>query len=690
MTGLQPETIQRLSLGREAPALAVVFALTLAFFGSLEVARPAYFLWDDNATQNLPSYVYNWRAITGSDAEGAALAHVNLHQYLGQIWLGNGQSGALYLPVYVAAALAQALLGDLRPTIDVLAVAHLLLGAIGFYWLLRSLAVSRLVAVIGALLWATLPFHSQVGRNWIFAAYVAGLAPWNLWALLRLATRPGAWPMLLLAAIKALLFYAGHANYAVMVAVFDGLVLATLLIFDRDARRRWLSIGGYFLGALALTGALAAPLLLPMLEAQQLSAYRTGKLSFAEFLSNPLRIWVFVKSQFFSMEPQAIHQSFGSLYYFGLWNLGLLTFGLLPSARRRLTSLSPLAPVFGMASLLAFALSTRAAAVFYPLPLLSSFRWPFKHYLFFLLFATVAASLVCDAIWRSSGGWSPRWRTVVVALFASGVVLHATIVLNPRWDRAFGPYRIAGSVEETTETVRSRLADPDRGRVISLWQTHREATPEHITHAYASLLGVRHIGGYDPLIAADNLQLALRLDYSNIFRYLLDSDLLDYLSLWNVRHLVAPADPAASQRLGEWPQLREQFRNQRLQVWENTEALPMVSFAAQPSESITSVWRVNGVDVSPQGRSGNLRIALAPLPWWSFSIDGGEFSPVAFDSNQQMSIEIPTGTSSVRIRYRNIPFRLGCGVLAATLVSLVAISWRRRLAARSSAVAKGE
>jgi hypothetical protein len=635
----------------------------------LELRYPAYFLWDDNASQNLPAYVHNWRALAG---EGV-LAHVNLHQYLGQVWLGNGQSGVLYPPTYLAAALATWVWGDLRPTIDLLAILHLALGAAGMAVLLRRRRVAAPIALAAALLYATFPFLAQVSRNWIFVAYVAGLAPWNLLLLLRLLHSPGTRSVLALAAVKALLFYQGHANYAVMLALLDIAFLGATFVCRVPGRATPRAVATAYAGTLLATSALAAPLLVPMLEAQRLSAYRSAPLSFAEYMSNRLELGVLVRAQLGDMVAGAIHGSSGSLFYFGLPCLLLL--GVLAWPRRRKDPESRLAVAALVTAGLALALSLGGVAALYPVPVLSSFRWPFKYFFFCLLFGSLAAGLAADALWRRR---SVARRVLVVALLAGGVGGNLLVLYTPRWNLPFGPYRVDQTVNATRAQLAATLPTLDQGRVLSLWQRHIDAsTPRFLTHNWATLAGAYHLGGYDPLIARRNLELALGLDYSNIFRHPLDERLLGYLEGWSVRTLLAPARDDYAALLARWPQLRLHHRDAWVQVWENTAALPICSWRELPTRPVPYRWRTNGLTIDPGGSGGVLRIGLAPLRWWRVSLDGGPRQAIAVGADQQIEVVVAHGTTEVELVYVNLPFRIGVGITVAFLLVLLIVAERR-------------
>lgn len=642
------------------------------FFGGLEILRPFYFLHDDNATFFLPSYLHGYRAL----AEEGELAHVNLHQYLGQIHLGNGQSGVLYPPIYPAIFLAELTAGDPRPAIDLLAIAHLLFGGLGFFVLLRELRVSRWIAVVGALSWLSFPFPLQVAKNWIVVAYAASLLPWNVWLLGRLLAAPRVGWALALGAVKALFFFQGYPQFLVMTSLFD---VAYALVFWVSTRPGWRRTGG---AAFAWAGAqiagilLAAPLLLPMLEAKNLSAHRADSLTVVEFLANALPIRAFLEAQVFSMQPRVIHLATGALFYVGLPVLALVALALALPAEARSENPQPGPRAWVLLAGLGFLTATTAWAVVHPLPLLGSFRWHFKNFLFFLFFALPAAALAADRL-RCLGR---PWRWLGVVALASSFPIHFAILVHPDFDRAFGPHRLDRGVDEIRAETAARIPI-EEGRVASLWIGHGD--PEmyrRLTFNYATLTGARHLAGYDPLIARDNLDLALGLEVDSSFRRPLDPAVAAHLSAWSVRWLIVPGREEVRRHLAAFPALQFHGRGHGLEIWENRAAWPYAHFVGAEGEGLEIAWEVNAVRIDPGGRSGRMRLTLAPLPWWVAEIDG-EPAEIALDPGRHLLIDVPPGAREVVVRYRNVPFRLGAGL--ASVFALAALAWalRRRLRA---------
>ncbi len=653
------------SLRHEWVAAGVLLLVAAGYFAALETVQPYYFLWDDNSSYFLPFYVHNYESLVGF----GELPHVNYHQYLGHSYLASGQPAVLYPPLYAGLALARLFTGDLRAVVDVLVVLHLLASALGMFVLLRRLRISPLVAVGTALLWMSFPFVVQVARNWLWVAYVAAYLPWNLWLLDRLCERPGASRILALAAVKALLVYQGYVQYAVLLVLFEGLLLLLRWVFDRREEASWWRQALSYAAAQAASVALAAPLLVPMFHAKAVSAYRTGALSFSEFISLSLPWKAFFAAQVFQMEPRVIHEASGVLFYVGLPSLAALAALALRHDRRRFL-------IAAAVALVALVLSTRAYGMMYHLPLLSSFRWPFKSFLFCLLFLTVALAGAFDALWRHR---RPVVRLLGAGLLLAGLVTHAVFALSPAWSGVFGPNRVDRSVAEMRREAAERLP-LSAGRIVSLWMNPSQPRIHRLLiFNYATLVRGFHLGGYEPMISKEHLELAVNLEYSNIFRYELTEEALAYLSSWSVRFLVAPDEERFGPTFARFPQLRRISQDDGIVVYENTLAEPF-AYLIQPGGPVVPVeveWRPSSVRLRTAGRGGLLRLAVAPLPWYVYSLDGEDAGAVAYDDERHVVLEVPPGVEVVEVRYVDVPFLVGVGVAAAFLLA-VGATWARR------------
>ncbi|MEM6454582.1 MAG: hypothetical protein AAF772_05775 [Acidobacteriota bacterium] len=666
--------------------LLVTALAALAYGLGLQQLEPYFFLWDDNVTYHLPVLSHNARAVF----DAGTLPHVNLHQYLGQPHLAMGQTAALYPPAYLGLLIAR-LLGDLRALPDILVTLHLIVAALGMHVLLRLHGARPWIASAGGLLWITAPFVPLAARSWLLIGYVAALLPWNLFCLERLIRRPTLNAIVALAGVKALLFLQGYVQYAVLAATFDGIYIVVGWLLRREMRAAaWATVRAYALALLA-TGAFAAPLLVPMLEAARASAYRATRLGYDEFISNTMPFGAFAQAQILRMVDGAIHQASGALFYVGLPVLALLASLLLPS-RLRDPRLRPLlaALITGGCALL---LSTRLHGVLYHVPLYSSFRWHFKLFLIALVFWLVAAGGAAEALARRRG----RAPAAVACALVAALALQLAIVAVPAWRQPFGPNRLVAPVETLRDDVAAQLGarDPVRpsGRVVSMWMhPHHPRIERLLPFHFATLAGVYHMGGYEPLIGAESLALAMHLEYSNIFRYRLEPRVLQQLELWGVRWLLLPDQPNLRASLDAFPgRIAVRRTHADVLVAELTRALPLISYADRPATAVDAVWGINeividaaGADAPPGDGARVLRLALAPLPWWTWSVDGAPMGAAAFDAaTRQMVLDVPAGARQVTVRYRNVPFTIGLTIALFSFGAVLAAAIVRRRRALS-------
>lgn len=682
----------------ELKALAALLALVTLHVATLELREPGYFLRDDNAAYYLSVYVHGVDTLFGS----GELAQLNYHQYLGQPHLAMGQTATLYPPIYFAAAgatlwqgdgLGDSVSGDARAMIFLLVLGHLLMSAAGFYLLARSWTVPTWIAAGSALVWATFPFLVVVSRNWIIVAYAAAWLPWSLFFLEAWLSRGMRWALVGYAAAKALFCFQGYAQYVILATLFEGVyVVLRTLVERRVAQHSWWRRASGLVAGLAASGGLAAPLLLPMWQAKEDSQARSGDLSLEEFLSNSLDLGITLKAQFFVVAERAVHQGTGAIFYVGLPVLLAVLAGWLLLLRRRQSPVRQTTLLLAAAAV-ALLLSTKAVRVLQAVPLLGSFRWPFKSFLWVLLFGALAFAVVLGRlVARSEESRASGSKTsVALAAVALALGVGGNVVATHwnDWDRPFGPNRVARSVPELQEHSAETLVGSEgrsEGRVVAMWMGHGQDDIERfLTHNYATLAGASSLGGYEPLIPQLNFDLAKGLEYSNIWRYELTRASLDYLSEWSVRWLLMPDKPRNRGIVSSFPELRtlEEPSVGGLLVVENTAAAPYAFL--EPDDGGTPLpmlveFGASGLRVDLEkasGRGGLLRLQIAPLDGYGWSADGGSTGEIGVDGGGHIVLEIPAGTGRVEVKYAATAFRLGVALSLVTLLLLFEYLRRR-------------
>ena len=126
-TDSRTDSPQYFRIALRSPLFFSIAGLWILLF-VIETVRPCFFLHDDNATWFTGAYAHDFRVLT----ETGRVAEVNYYQYGGEPFLEQGQTAVLYPPVYLGAALARWVSGDLRWTIEWIAAEHLSIACLAF------------------------------------------------------------------------------------------------------------------------------------------------------------------------------------------------------------------------------------------------------------------------------------------------------------------------------------------------------------------------------------------------------------------------------------------------------------------------------------------------------------------------------------------------------------------------------
>lgn len=647
----------------------LLFALAAAAFGFLEWRSPWYFLADDNANQYLPYYCFNWRSVV----ERGAIPLINWHQYLGQTYLGQAQSGVFYFPVYLALAASKAFLGHPWAVIELLAIGHLLLAGEGMRTLLRARGISPMIALLGGLAWATLPFCVVAARSWIFVSYLAAFLPWNFWLLDRLLAKPTLRRGFLLGALKAVFFFQGYVQYVLLSCLFEALYLAATAPGrargNRWPPRAWFLSVGWFL-------ALAAPLLGSLWVVKGLSLERNAPMPLSVFMVNRMFLADFLRAQVFCFQPEIIFDAGNQIFHAGLIHVAawIALGSRAVRARARAAGALPLL----LLAALAFTLATSTGEILYHVPILNLFRWPFKSFAFFLFFTVIASAEIWDAV-APVGTRSPR---IALALgYAISLALQLGIAASPGAAVTFGPGRFlpppSGASRDLVRpdgrvfTYRSSNVDPARYSAFGMFD-------------YATLHGWLHFGGYDALVSGLNSRLSLGLQHDNSYDKLLDAPTMEHLERWGVRYLLCGNRPTTRRILARFPQLRLLHEDAAMLISENPKAHALAHFTNAPQHPLPIAFGVNSLRVTlPTPERGDLRILVAPIPGFSCEVDGrpatADVTPYGF------LIRLDTPAREIILRYSDRGERFGSAFGAGLgLLLLIHGALSRRRAIRES------
>jgi hypothetical protein len=183
-------------------------------------------------------------------------------------------------------------------TYNLLVLASILLGGIGFFLLARDLTGSRAAALFAAAVFVFNPTH--FGRHLQIQFFADQWLPWLAWALLRWI-KGGSWGW----ALTSALFFCLHALTGSHNAVFGSVFLGLTLLFYALAKKLWKE-GRFWVGVVVIvmvSAAVLLPVFWPYLIVEQelkeqrvedFNALRAGSAGPQELLSAGSRFYYWV------------------------------------------------------------------------------------------------------------------------------------------------------------------------------------------------------------------------------------------------------------------------------------------------------------------------------------------------------------------------------------------------------------
>ena len=668
----------------------------------IELRHPYFFLQDDNRDGVLPNLVHTFDSLLGGE-----LAQYNFHQFLGYPFLAAGQTGVLYPLNYLAVFLSRALLGHSFLAVDLLVVMHLLIGALGFYALVRSFKLDGRIAVLAGLSWSFSSFIFFGSDSWVVISAIAAWFPWMIFLSLRHYRNPG-WQGLLLSLLPRLaLFYVGYIQYFICGVIFEFITLFLYALTDRrqeSRRRAVLSFLKGYLPSYLLVLIFSLPLLLPMARLTAVSAGRDAKLAFEVFAGQYYPIGQLLLGLFFPFLTvgEGTYASFrnllnlshigyvplgGLLLWFGLkWkeNRGHRSLFRFRSYEGRRVALTPF--VLPLAIALLWSSSVAFNGLLYLIPMINRFRWPFKMAVFLdfyliLLAAVVLAELVERIPWKRKAR-----ELLVLGLIGVQLVNFLFLYIVMPY-RDFGEHH--GDSVPLEEPLREELAG---GRIVSvgfrIWEpsvgnSRSYKTVPTLGFNYATLWSLEQLGGYEPFISRDHVRAALGLNFSSIFPSSRPLP-VEYLRQAGVCWYLLPPELE-----GEYGELIEsygmvkRFEDGDRVVFFDPGAEALVSFAGEADGVERYRLMTNSIRVETDLEEPGV-LVLKYLYHANFraTVDGEPVRLVA-DEGIGMRVEVPAGEHRVVVEYVDPDFRFGLVVSLTAALGLggvlVLLRFRRRI-----------
>ncbi|HOX23077.1 MAG TPA: hypothetical protein PLL10_06390, partial [Elusimicrobiales bacterium] len=431
---------------------------------------------------------------------------------------------------------------------------------------------------------------------------------------------------------------------------------------------------------------LASPLLLPMWLQMKFSALRAQPLSYAQYSSWAAAPLMWLKGLFWPFLSQtasvaergaafydAFTPCFSHIGYAPL--LLLLGWPFLPAQgvlrHRRLAAavLALLALLWAWGVL---------SPLLYHMPILNRFRYPLKLLLFANFFLLLAASMSLES-WLEH--ILPEGRRPVSTCAAFAVLLAGAAFvygISPRRN-----FYVNLETVPLAEPLKDQLS---RGRVLSLGEHEGRGAgfSAHLAaYNFATLSGLQHFAGYDPLLPLETAVKTGWLNYSSIIA--LDGKStaaqIKYWRGWGVRWYLV--DKAQSELYGPWLRaagLEQASEEQRRVIFEDKSARPMAYAVSERGAVVPLAYGIKsyGADIKYEGNAPAVVEAnLIWLPFFKAYVDGAK-AAVLKTPEGKLAVVVPDGSHEVRFVYSDPLFFLGF-YLALAVAALLALPSVRRL-----------
>jgi hypothetical protein len=405
------------------------------------------------------------------------------------------------------------------------------------------------------------------------------------------------------------------------------------------------------------------------------SASRRSTLPLTEFIANSMSTstWtVGLFTPFSSHTPRNIGEALPFLGHVGYLTLLLAGAALYWTLRGRMADDRQHLTLV-MLGLLVITLTLTmdfSAVQLYRVPLINRFRWPFKLLLFANYFQILLAALGLDHF-LENGVSERRRRAAGVACLALSLA-NALLLYVGTPPKPFRTHRDPVPMEEP---LREMLRD---GKIFTLGFDVWDPQSAHgLGFNYATLWGLYHFAGYDPLVPQANYDLALGLTYAATFEGPPGAVPWGRLRQWGVRWYVV-----GNQRWDYDADLRSLGitfvqRDAGRTVYRDPLAKPLAFWEDGRSDPFDVQIRTNSISVnSSSEHAGRLCLNFLYHPRFHVEIDG-QPGTLAGNPYGQMLLEVPAGHHSIVVRYEDPDFRLGLWMAAAGALLAVGHAARR-------------
>jgi hypothetical protein len=657
----------------------------------VETMQPYYFTQDD-AYVSTPALINVCRSVFSG-----VFPEWNAYQLLGSPTSSLGYGMTLYPPTYIAYFLARFVCGNEYMVTEILAIMHLAGGYLATFWACRRVGLRPGLAMAGSLAVVLSGYSLIVGRGWGVSLPPLVWTPLLVVAMARLERGPVGWRWAVLTGLCiTVFFYEGFTQFWGYAIGLMAIALLVLVVTRRVPLRRAL----WAVPAVLLGIGLSMPL---FMNQTRFAADIVRPPPYGNGIEEGVAALFFP----YPLTHAPFPDDWGNLYreyttemYYSGTLFVVVTFVALGAlivyrSRRDLVGRN----VWILCAAVALLVALGKDGVLWPLsshiPVVNKANNnPFRILPFFNLFAVLGGGLVLER-WLASARRARAWELGLSATVA-GLMLYSSFMSRP----AFFIYGDRPYPQLDPEMQRLLGADdnPNPYRIFPFapYVSDAPGYSRSLMHCLPSLYDVLSCEGYDPLTESKPEIVAVRARFATNpaeaaraygVRWIVVSNLLKH-------PLTGPLPHMRFAKLGGFlePLSRAsivKLSTPDVEIREIPYPDPMAFRESAPLEALPIRLSGAGADVDVSGLKAGGPVIVNFLCWpdMAATVDGRS-AAVTPDSWHRISVNVPAGASSLKIRYQP-PWTLGITygavilLVVAAMIAGLAMMDRRRLPANS-------
>jgi len=595
--------------------LIIIFCYFFWLF--LEILSPLYYLYDDNVGF-LTQIIFNWEAFFYDQS----IPFINFHQALGEKYLSGGQKGIFYPLNYLVVFLSQFFYKNNIHSYDILVLIHQIISGIGVYLVQKKLKISRTINLLCVFLWLTLPFGVIVSKSWLVVNSILAFIPWNFFILLYFLDKPNFKNAFFLGFIKTLALYGGHPQFLFILCYSELIFLFFyFLSFSLSKKNLWKFLSLYFFSLLTFF-CFSLIEIFPIYDNAKNSELRSEKLNINQILYGSINFFKFFKTQLgFNFNSKLFNANY-IIIFIGFPFLLTCVFLFIRIIKiykknfqyKYLNYKKNWIFVFSLTSIIIFLFGTDFYEYLLIIPLFDLFRWPFKHFIYFLFFFVISFSLI------TNNCNNKKILKIFLTFLFFSILLNITInyKLGKKELNSFFPIHINNYIQDPLHKIIKKT----KGRIFNIGYPKNQKIfisiknfPNFLFLNFATFWKYFAFSGYNALNYKNNFHLSLKkflylsFDLSQIKKY------LPHLSRWSGRYLITYNHPEVKNEIQKYPQFQLIHQNNEGQlVYENEKALPLVYLESNPTKPVKFEIITNTIKAYPENIEKNDKLIATFIP----------------------------------------------------------------------------